>query len=57
MEDLTELKAVLEAVHPAETELNKRPVPQPLDGSVFGTRYETGVDCDVVYQNLLIGNL
>ena len=54
-----DLKRVLETVHPYEKELNKRPLPWPsTESQNFGTRYETGVDCDFVFQGtLLIGNL
>ena len=54
-----DLKSVLETVQPIETELNKRSLPWPdSELQKFGTRYETGVDCDFVYQDcLLVGNL
>lgn len=58
---IDELQAVLQRVHPQITELNQRPLPGCTAAAGFedfGTRYDTGVDCDVVFQdNLLIGNL
>ena len=57
MDVFNDLKAVLTSVYPTEVELNKRPLPLPVDGSEFGTRYDTGVDCDEVFKNILVGNL
>lgn len=55
---IDQLQAVLQTVEPSITELNQRPLPSAAGLEDFGSRYDTGVDCDVVYQdNLLIGNL
>ena len=51
------LLQIIDSVHPEEENVDKRPLPgiEPNPNIPF-SRFASGVDCDEVQDNLLIGN-
>ena len=51
-----DLHHILHNVNPDDTNVDKRPLPGIETNPEFHSRFASGVDCDEVYNNLLIGN-